>query len=88
MEEPPRIESPWIIRVLKSAWGGWLRFAKVLGTVQMIIILSIIYWTILAVIAIPFKVLADPLSRKSHGESQWIKKEARRLGLTEMQSQG
>ena len=88
MEEATRKGSPWITRALKSAWGGWLRFATVLGTVQMIIILSLIYWTILAVIAIPFKVLADPLSRKSHGESQWIKKEARRLGLSEMQSQG
>ena len=88
MEETSGNRSPWITRTLKSAWRGWLKFAQVLGTIQMVIILSIIYWTLLAIIAIPFKLLADPLGMKRAGESRWIKKETRRLGLTEMQSQG
>jgi hypothetical protein len=88
LEATERKGSPGIIRVLKSAWDVWLRFAKVLGTVQMMIILSIIYWTIFALIAIPFKLASDPLSMKSHGGSRWTRKGAHHLGITEMQSQG
>ena len=48
----------------KRAWARWLRFAEIVGTVQMVIILTLVYWTIVAAMAIPFKILADPLGFK------------------------
>ncbi len=48
--------------MLKRMWRGWLRLVEVLGTVQMVILLSIVYWTLLAVTALPHRLLADPLS--------------------------
>jgi len=42
-----------------------------LGTVQMFLMLTIIYWTLLASIAIPMKVFSDPLGLKRK-PSQWV----------------
>ena len=45
----------------RRAWARWLRFAEIVGTVQMVIILTLVYWTVVAATAIPCKILADPL---------------------------
>lgn len=47
--------------LLRRAWNGWLKVAHILGTIQMIIILTLICWTLFALTAIPFKLIADPL---------------------------
>jgi hypothetical protein len=47
-----------------------MRFAEIFGNFQMILMLTVLYWTIVLLIAIPFKLLADPLSlRKNRGPS-------------------
>lgn len=51
--------------MLKKVWHGWLKLVEVLGTVQMVVLLTVIYWTLLAVTAVPHRLLADPLSLRS-----------------------
>tara|TARA_Y100000817_G_C16817752_1_gene527404 strand:- start:851 stop:1081 length:231 start_codon:yes stop_codon:yes gene_type:complete len=55
----------------KKLWAAWLKFADKLGTIQMMIILTVIYWTFVSVMAIPFKLFADPLILRKHSKSNW-----------------
>ena len=57
---------------LKKLWRGWLRFAEILGTVQMIVILTIIYWLLLSIMAVPFKFLSDPLAQRGRTQERWV----------------
>ena len=74
--------------MFKQMWRGWLKFAHVLGTVQMMIVLTLVYWTILAVMAVPYRFFADSLSTKSRGGKGWTEREPVADRWTEMQSQG
>ena len=47
-------------------WREWIRFATALGTVMMVVWLSLIYWILLPLFALPFKLLADPLQLRGH----------------------
>ena len=47
----------------KKVWAAWLKFADKLGTIQMMIILTVIYWTFVSVMAIPFKLFGGILFR-------------------------
>lgn len=68
-------------------WRRWLRFAEIVGTVQMIIILTIIYWTILMLIALPFKILADPLRMRRSQPARWIERDSTPAKLDDMKKQ-
>ena len=61
-------------RVLKNIWRRWLRVAEVIGTVQMIVVLSMIYWVLIPALALPFKLLADPLAKKGPGGARWVQR--------------
>ena len=58
--------------ILLTVWEKWLQFATVLGTIQMWVILTVIYWTLLPIIAIPFKFLADPLTLRRSNRGGWV----------------
>ena len=55
-------------------WHGWLRFARVVGTVQMIVVLSLVYWTLAALIAIPFRLFVGSLARRRSHQSGWVRR--------------
>ena len=63
------------MRILTNAWRRWIKLAEILGNIQMFIILSLIYWTIFAVVAIPIKFFTDPLVLKRPDRASWISKE-------------
>ena len=54
----------------------------------MVIILTLIYWLILAVMALPFKLFADPLSIKGPRRVGWIKRQPVADMSSEMRKQG
>ena len=76
------------MRLLSKVWGRWLKLANIIGTIQMIVILSIIYWSFLAIIAIPFKMLADPLSFRAANRARWIDRHHETVSLESMRKQG
>ena len=43
------------LRLLKTAWHGWIKLSEMLRKIQKMAIL----WTILPFIAVPFKLFAD-----------------------------
>lgn len=63
------------LTLLKGAWRGWLRFAEILGTFQMMVVLSLIYWIVLPIIAVPFKLLADPLVQRRPNRPTWVERD-------------
>ena len=58
----------------RRLWNGWLKIAEVIGTVQMVIILTLVYWTMITVMAIPFRFFSDPLALKGGGRPRWIQR--------------
>jgi hypothetical protein len=81
-------EAPRKPGFLRQVWRRWLRFAEVVGTVQMVVILSIVYFTMLALVAIPFRLLSDPLSLRAKKASHWIKRPAATDYAKTMKDQG
>ena len=49
----------------------WLKIAETIGTIQTVVILSFIYWTIGSISSIPVKLFSDPLSLKNSLQSTW-----------------
>ena len=49
----------------------WLKLAETIGTIQTVVILSFIYWTIGSISSIPVKLFSDPLSLKNSLQSTW-----------------
>ena len=57
-------------------WNRWLKIAEIFGTIQMMIILSVVYWLLLPLVAIPFRLVSDPLSLRDPSLSRWVKRRA------------
>ena len=49
----------------------WWRLAETIGTIQTVVILSFIYWTIGSISSVPVKLFSDPLSLKNSLQSTW-----------------
>ena len=62
------------MRILGKAWKRWLKIAEIIGNVQMVVLLSLIYWVMVSTVAVPFKLLADPLTLRPRGQSPWLKR--------------
>lgn len=74
--------------VWRKIWDGWLAFAHLIGTIQMAVLLTIVYWGFVTFVYIPFGLVADPLRlRKSRG-SQWLEREEPDNVLDYMRRQG
>lgn len=72
----------------KKIWKAWIKTAEIMGNIQMVVILTVIYWTMLLVIALPFKLLSDPLSLKKGRATTWIIRNNRINDLESMRKQG
>ena len=55
----------------RRLWNRWLKIAEMIGTVQMAIILTLLYWTMITIMAIPFRFLSDPLGLKRSSRPGW-----------------
>ena len=73
--------------MIKKIWKKWLRFAEIFGTIQMTVVLTIIYWVFIGIMALPFKLLADPLRLKASSSANWRKKNQEVDVLASMKNQ-
>ncbi len=74
--------------IVNSAWRCWRNFAVILGNVQMIILLSLVYWTFLVFLAIPFRFLSDPLALRNADRVRWVPRHPVSDVLDSMRRQG
>ena len=75
-------------RILRIAWGRWLKIAEALGNIQMTILLSLIYWTFVLILAVPIKVLSDRLGLRHTGRAHWVDRSPEVDQLESMRKQG
>ncbi|MBX4211215.1 MAG: hypothetical protein KW806_00220 [Candidatus Yanofskybacteria bacterium] len=50
-------------------WRAWKRFGIAFGNVMSVIILTLFYFTVFALFAIPFQLLTRVLDKKSHNSN-------------------
>ena len=74
--------------IFRKIWKAWLRFAEVVGTIQMIVLLTLIYIILVAPIAIVFMVFGDPLTQRSSHMMRWISRGPDGSSFTDMTRQG
>ena len=74
--------------MFKRAWRRWMKVGEFLGNFQMIVLLTFVYWILMTLVAIPFKVLADPLALRDASRSRWIKRSRLSDVLESMRKQG
>ena len=74
--------------MFKRAWRRWMKVGEFLGNFQMIVILTLIYWIVMTLTAIPFKLLADPLALRNASRSRWIQRARVADVLESMRKQG
>lgn len=77
-----------MLRILSKAWRRWLKVAEIVGNIQMIILLSLIYWTLLLPLAVPFRLFADPLVLRDPRRARWITRHQVTDILQSMKKQG
>ena len=76
------------MKLLSRGWHRWLKIAEFLGTVQMIVLLSLVYFTILGLVALPFRLVSDPLGFRKPGRSNWVQRPSIEEPLESMRRQG
>ena len=57
-----------MLRSLALVWRGWIKLGEKLGNLQIILLLSLAYWTIGLLSAIPIKLFSDRLALKKNSE--------------------
>ena len=74
-------------RSAAGAWRRWLKFAEIFGNIQLSILLSVVYWTMLLIVAIPFKLFADPLALSRSSAVRWTSRNPNPQTLESMRRQ-
>ena len=80
----PLPKGPGLVRRI---WDRWMKIAEVVGTTQMVIILSIIYRLVLPLLAVPFRMFSDPLKTRRRPHSNWHQKR-REVSINSLDSMG
>ena len=60
---------------LRSILDGWLAFAHLIGTVQMVVLLTVVYWVFIPLMYVPFGLISDPLRLRRSKGSGWRERE-------------
>ena len=77
-----------MLRFMAAAGRRWLRFSQILGNIQMSILLSLMYWTFLLIVALPYKFFNDRLALRSSGKARWIERTPGTDRLDSLRKQG
>jgi hypothetical protein len=56
---------------LIGLWSLWIKFTMLIGTVQMIVFLTLVYWLTVPLIGLPLRLFKDPL-KSQRSESNWV----------------
>ena len=60
--------------MLRRSWEIWLAVVKILGTVQMVILLTVVYIVFVPLLFVPAGWVADPLKLRRTGQSTWLRR--------------
>jgi hypothetical protein len=75
--------------MLRKFWQEWLRVSKHIGSFNARALITLIYFTILALFGLPSRFLSDPLDMKKRpGGSAWVQRTTRDLDMDSAHHQG
>ncbi len=75
--------------MLKDLWREWLRVSKHIGSFNARALITLIYFTLLALFGIPMRLLADPMGvKKQPQDSAWHERMTRDVDLDTARRQG
>ncbi len=75
--------------MLKDLWREWLRVSRHIGSFNARALITLIYFTILALFGIPMRLLGDPMGVKKQPQSSaWHERATRDLDLETARRQG
>jgi len=57
--------------MLVKIWQKWLKFAQVVGVVQMVIALTLVYWLMVVPTALVLRLVSDPLALRWRHRPGW-----------------
>lgn len=76
------------MRLLKSAWAGWKRFAFWLGDKQATLIYAILYYVLVGPLALARRAFTDPLQLRARDNSTyWLPRLPRPATIDEARRQ-
>lgn len=70
-----------------NLWKRWIKIAELIGTINMMIVLSIVYLAIIPIMAIPVKIINDPLNLKSTSKPKWINRNQELITIENLRNQ-
>ncbi len=75
--------------MLRNLWREWLRVSKHIGSFNARALITLIYFTFLALFGIPMRLLGDPMGiKKQPSTSAWQARTTRDLDMDSAQRQG
>ena len=72
----------------KSVWLKWVKFATLIGNVNMIVLLTLVYWIMVPLTALPFKLGPDRMQFKSPNGIGWTRRKEIHDMTTPLRNQG
>ena len=57
--------------LLKKVGQKWLKFAHIVANIQIVLALTLIYWLLLAPMAVVLKLVSDPLTLRQPRRPEW-----------------
>ena len=73
--------------LFNNLWKRWIKIAELIGTINMMIVLTIIYLVIIPIMAIPVKIINDPLKLKSTSTPKWINRSQELFTIEKLRNQ-
>ncbi len=75
--------------MLRNLWQEWLRVSKHIGSFNARALITLIYFTVLALFGLPSRFLADPLHMKKRpADSAWLQRTTHDLDMDSARRQG
>ncbi len=75
--------------MLRKLWQEWLRISKHIGSFNARALITLIYFTLLALFGLPARFFSDPLDMKKRpGQSAWLPRATRDLDIDSAKRQG
>ncbi len=75
--------------MIKHLWREWLRVSKHIGSFNARALITLIYFTLLAIFGVPMRLFADPMGvKKRPKDSAWHARTTHDVDLTVARRQG
>ena len=75
--------------MLRKFWQEWLCISRLIGSFNARALITLVYFTLLAIFGIALRLLSDPLAIKQRPkESAWLRRITRDIDMTVARRQG